>query len=188
MPEIQISFKIPSSVPNGGFRISYRPKNSTQSYYSVNCTTSPVTIQSNILANVDYEGYLQGICNGSTGKAKLFSTSKYTNATGVIKVKDCSSPFTGSIISVTFGGKQLLPLNTPLPLSKLMSGDFISNATGTGDLIITHSFTKCHFKVIDSQNVIYDKSDSTGTVTFSGIKILPSGTFSIKTTCLLPSL
>lgn len=166
------------------YRVSYRPKGSTQSYFIVDIVNSPINISTNVITNVDYEGYLQGMCNGKLSKGKSFTTSKYNNAIGSVSVADCNTSFTGNVTSVTFNGVQLLPLIPGIVLSEGVQQDFISNIQGTGNLVINHSFSNCNVTVKDSTGTEITKISTVGSITFSTINITSVQPFLITISCI----
>jgi hypothetical protein len=183
MSTLFIQSNNPSTLPDGGYQISYRPKGSTQPYYVIKPTSLPVHIATNIIKNVDYEGFVQSICNGSPSKSKVFSTSNFNNAVGLVKVKACDHNYSGNILSVKFDNQLLLPLNNNFPLGNNTSGDFVSNQTGTKTLLISHSFSNSTVKVTDSNQATFIQNTTGGMVTFLNVTISASTPFSIEIGC-----
>lgn len=174
MNKLVLNFVGTTPPPASGYQISYRPKGSLQTYFSATSVTgSPILITGSILNNVDYEGFVTSSCGTSNSAPRSFKTSNYNNAIGNVLFTGCTAAVVSSIAFKSIAMFQLVGGNA-----------YISNETGTGNLIINHNITTGTIKVTDSANAVFTQTITNTTNTFTGIVINATLPFKFEITCL----
>lgn len=185
IPKLVINFVTQYPLPSGGFMVSYRPKGSLQPYYTITqLTGSPFIITAHILANVDYEGFIQSVCGTELSSIRTFTTSNYSNSIGNINIEPCTLfSYTEGITSISFANIELLPLGNSLPLIPGQSGAFVSNVQGIGDIVITHDLSDGLLIVKDSAGFTFTQNITPSPITLNGVIINATHRFSISVIC-----
>lgn len=183
MAKLSIHINVPSVFPSEGYLVGYRPKLSNQPYSTVIVTSLPILISTNILPNIDYEGFIQIICQNNSGKIKLFKTNVFNNTVGKVKINKCGDNYSGNITSIKFNNDKLLPLEDNFPIVYGVEKNFVSFESGVKDLVITHSLTNSSIKVIDSNGNIYTQNTTENIIIFEDIIFNSLTSFTIEVNC-----